>query len=892
MNKLQIYFALLFSAILLLISCEDDILRNNRFDPESDNTIIGSISGIVSPVSSNATVSAIRGSKTFESTSIESDGKFELTNLPEGNYTIVVEAENFLTDSSLTNIVVTPKETFSVGTLYINSAIHGTISGKVEPYNSNVQINLMKDGSQTQSTKLNDNSEFNFSMLDPGIYSIEISLNGYSTYENDQINVSAGITTNLGTVILNDISEGSISGFVSPKSSSALVFLYSGSTAVDSVLIEPLTGQYLFTNLEPSTYDIIITADGFAMGELFGLVVVTGETNEGNNILLEETGSIKGTVYPISSNALVAAYSGEDFITSTNINSIDGSYTLQNVSPGYYDLVISADGRITDESLVNKSVDAGNLTNLDRIYLAPTGSNALFGKVTSQDSENPISGAELTIDNNSSTTDIEGYYVFYSLSSGNKNVQIEKNGYLSTISSVSVPATGTTKTNFTMVSAGTLSGTITDNQSADGVDGARISIDNDDFVTFTNASGNYLFEGLPSGNHNVIVTKNGYNSANSEITIISGVTSTLDLSLISLNLNTGSLSGNVIDFYTNQNIEDVTVVISGMVGLTSASGNFEIVNIPIGSHGVQIEHADYISQSTNTTINANQNTSLNFSLVLKDSSNSIPTGTVSGVLRDFDTNEIIDHTGTEGIYLTYQSNLVDPYYYSFVDGALTNGEFSIYNLTAGDNYLTPNIPIGTYHLWLMDYHANSIGTMGYKGFDMIIEVTEGANYVEPKLKKLCSIGGVVTNLSTGLPIEGVNVLGTTTDGNGSYYKNRIDPDISTISYSGDGYYTENIDVSLVSGQHHIFNVSLSSLPFVSGTVTDASTGLVLPEVEITSSDAITTFSDSNGSFEIDYSSDGESSINFAKQGYSNYSTSLNIPYTGSITLNVELEPND
>ena len=512
MKKIQIYLTLIFSIILLIIACEDDIVRNNEYDPESNNTIIGAISGSVSPSNSNALVSAIQEIKTFESTRISSDGSFELANLPEGNYTVVVEAENFLTDSSLTNIQVTPKETISVGTIFINSAIHGTVAGKVEPYNSNVQIILLKDGSQIQSTSLDENSEFNFSMLEPGIYAIQVSLSGYSTFENTQLNVTAGITTNLGTIILNDVSKGSITGFVSPKSSSAVVFLNIDATKIDSILIDPLTGQYLFTNLEPTTYDILFIAEGYAVGKINGIVVVAGETNKGNNFILEETGGIKGTIYPISSNAMISAYIGEEIVSYTFINSSDGSYTLQNLAPNYYDLVISADNRIDDESFVNISVDPGNLTVLDRIYLAQTGSNALFGKVTSQTSGNSISGAILKIEDETATTDIEGYYVFYSLASGNKNVQIEKNGYLSTISSVSVPSVGTIKSNFTMVSAGSLNGQITDNQTGTGIDAARVSIDNDDFVTFTNSSGYYTFEGLPAGNHIVVVTKSGYNS--------------------------------------------------------------------------------------------------------------------------------------------------------------------------------------------------------------------------------------------------------------------------------------------------------------------------------------------------------------------------------------------
>jgi hypothetical protein len=885
MVKVQVYFFLTLSIILLIIACEEDMLRNNQYDPGSDNTIIGSIAGFVSPSSSNALVSAKRGSNIYESTIIESDGKFELTNLPEGIYTIVVEANNFLTDSSLTNIQVIPKVNFSVGTVYINSAIHGTISGKVEPYNSSVQIILIKDGSESQSTNLNEKSEFNFSMLDPGIYEIQISLSGYSTFENSQINVTAGITTNLSTIILNDISKGSVTGFVYPKSSSAIVFLYNGSTEIDSILIDPLTGQYLFTNLEPSTYDILVTADGYAIGELYGIVVLAGETNEGNNLLLEETGSIKGSVYPISSNALVEAHIGEEIILYTYINSTDGSYTLQDLSPDYYNLVITADGRITDENFVNVRVEPGQSTVLDRVYLASSESNAIYGRVVSQSTENSIGGALLTIESATSTTDVEGYYVFYSLSSGNKNVQIEKDGYLSTISSVVVPETGTTKTNFTMVSAGSLSGQITDSQTGIGINGARISIDNDDYVTFTNSSGDYSFEGLSEGNHNAIASKSGYHSSNGEITIISGVLSSLDFSLLSLDANTGTLSGNVKNIFTDENITDAIILISGMADETDYSGYYLIHNILEGEHSISVSHTDYFSDQATVSITAGSEQSHNFYLTPSDSADTLPTGTVSGTMINSYTGELITSTDLTG-YLRLPDNSMPGFFQFNGDGTFQ----VLNNLPNTDNYQTYNIPAGEYNIYLLASNADYVNSLS-----TYFVVVEGVNDLECTLTEYCSLSGTVYDATTFQPISGAFIIymSVTTDENDNYFKGSWDPYFSYEHWvNKDGYYYEEHSAPpLIPGHINIINFYLRPLPFVEGYITDSNNGSFLSNVEITSSDASGATSDESGYYKMIYQNEGDTQINFAREGYYNYSTALNVPHTGSISLNVELDPN-
>lgn len=892
------FVCLILSSVLftfLLISCEDNIVRSNQYDPDSENTIIGNISGRVSPASSNAIVSAKKGNTIFQSKNISSGGNFILENLPEGGYKVIVQATNFVTDSSLINIQVVPKETFDVGVIYLNSSIHGTIFGVIEPYDPDILVVVAIDDESIDSTGVDQDSKFSFSMLDPETYSIQIQLSGYASYNKDQIVVSAGVSTNVGTIVLNDITKGSITGYISPKSSSAIVTLMKDGSIIDSTAIDPITGQYLFTNLDPSTYDLSIFSEGYATGYISDIDVVGGQTNEGNDFYLQETGEIKGTVYPTTINALVKAYIGAELVDSTHINSLDGSFNITNLEPEYYNLTISAQSWITDQSQIQIRVDAGGSTILDRIYLAPEGSNTIYGKVINQSNSYSITSATLKLDDNETTTDMEGYFAFYSIDPGYKNILTEKEGFLSTYSSASIPTLGSVSINIPLIPSGALSGYTKDSQTNSGVNNVRVSIDNDDFVTYSDETGYYYFEDLPSGNHSLVASKEDYTSTSDNFIIVSGENQSLDLALVPFSTTTGSLTGNVKDFYTNSNIEDASILVNGLMGFSDNNGNYTIEYIPAGENSVLIEHQDYVPQTETVDINVGQTASLNIVSFPKDSSFSLPTGTVSGVLMDMISNTIINYTATaiSNPWLTYQPLIPDPMYPS--NSGITNGLFEIWNMNyAGGNnphYNTPNIPIGIYYLWFQEYYTINVGNFGYKEGIASVEVNEGSNSFELYLQPLCSIGGSVTDLNTGFPLPGVNILGATSNDDGSFYKNKVDPDLEFLSFIKEGYYPESTSVALLGGQHNLLEVIMTPLPTVNGVVTDASSGETLNNVEITSSTAQTTFTNSNGIYEIVFTAEGESSINFAMPGYSNFSTILNIPYTGSINLDVALVQN-
>lgn len=896
-NTIRFAICSTISIIIILgtiSGCDNDIVRVNPYDPESDNTIIGGVSGTVSPATSNALVSAKRGAMIYSSGRIGNNGRFMLNRLPEGIYIIIVEANNFKTDSSLTDIQVTGKTIIPVGVIFLNSAIHGTITGKVEPFSMNTIIRLFQDGIIIDSTNVNESSIFSFSMLEPGEYEIEISLENYTIINQHPILVSGGVTTNLGTIVLNDMSKGSITGIISPRSSQAIVYLMQGTSNLDSTIIDPLTGQYLFTNLEPTSYDIQISAHGYARAFILGIEVIAGETDDNNNYLLEETGEIIGTIYPVNSNALVTVYHVDEQVAEFRINPIDGRYRITDLSPEYYSLSISSEGWISDVSFDLIRVDAGSIVKLDRIYIARNGSNIVYGKVTDINSGNPITSAIVNLAGNSSETDIEGYYSFSNAPSGLKNVLVQKTGYLSSVTQINIPSTGSSSNNIILTPSGSLNGYVRDSISGNGIVNVRISIDNGDFATFSEINGNYSFEHLPAGNHSISYTKDEYNSTNEQIIIIMGSNSSLDVSMVPFSSNRGSLSGHVRNYYTDANIADATIIIAGMVGRSNDQGLYRIDYIPIGNQIATIEHADYLRQTDQISIQANRVADLNFGLVPKDSLNAGSTGTLTGTLRDDDTGAIIDYAGEVLIFLSYIYNNTAPAYL-YNKNLIENGNFQIFNMVydggSNPNYDTPNIPIGVYHLWTQEYYSSSIGAYGYKGFDLLVEVQEGNNHVDVRLQSLCSIGGIISDAVSGESVEEVRILGVSSEENGVYYQNRVDPEIIKITTLKYGYYGEDFDVTLVSGQHNNIDFCITPLPKVRGTIRNGANGQVLSGVEVSSSRAETTTSNDAGIYEIQFNNEGYSSLNFAKPGFHNHTIFLNIPHTGTTTIDVELIPN-
>lgn len=111
---------LIFGAIfsLVILNCTKKTTTNNNYYSTSGEG--GAIVGIVSPVESNAKVSAHMGIE-IASTQIDERGYYKLTGLPVGTYSLLVQAEGYDDYQHSPYIKVTEGETVLMDTVFLTS---------------------------------------------------------------------------------------------------------------------------------------------------------------------------------------------------------------------------------------------------------------------------------------------------------------------------------------------------------------------------------------------------------------------------------------------------------------------------------------------------------------------------------------------------------------------------------------------------------------------------------------------------------------------------------------------------------------------------------------------------------------------------------------------------
>ena len=65
----------------------------------------------------------------------------------------------------------------------------------------------------------------------------------------------------------------------------------------------------------------------------------------------------------------------------------------------------------------------------------------------------------------------------------------------------------------------TISGKITDTETGDGLIGATVYLDGSDIGTVTDFDGNFMLEGVPSGEHTLMVSYTGYASMSESVSV-------------------------------------------------------------------------------------------------------------------------------------------------------------------------------------------------------------------------------------------------------------------------------------------------------------------------------------------------------------------------------------
>jgi len=179
----------------------------------------------------------------------------------------------------------------------------GSISGKVLPIDSNATVYVNYPSQSSIALKIagfatiDDNGEY-IIPVPAGIYNIIVISKGYYTDRSaSQIEVKENQITEIEDITLTkSINAGSISGFINPiVGGTAVVIKKHGANKFDSFDIVAKDGSYEFTDLEPNTYGLFVSAPNF-YDYKWGMIDIIANTSLSGFIL---------TLTPINSSYLL-----------------------------------------------------------------------------------------------------------------------------------------------------------------------------------------------------------------------------------------------------------------------------------------------------------------------------------------------------------------------------------------------------------------------------------------------------------------------------------------------------------------------------------------------------------------------------------------------------------
>lgn len=491
-------------------------------------------------------------------------------------------------------------------------------------------------------------------------------------------------------------------------------------------------GFYTLSLEETGTYDIMASLDGYYPVTEEGVYVEVGQTVTVDFTLNPVVGTLEGTVTDVSGNPVEGATVNAQGPGSYEVTtSSDGTFSISDVLVGSYTVEVTA-GDYYSASQENVTVEDGQVTTLEFMLEQPywefNGGNPADPVWTVYLAEGTLDGMNLQPNDEIALFDGEtlvGHYVLEEVLTPDEQFE----HFISAFSTLN-NGDGYTPGNpisfqcydasndevfagfevtfddpygdawtepffpegdgvYSLVhidyfSAGAIEGYVTDAVSSEAVEGAEVAVEGTSLSATTDDQGYYLIENVQVGTHDVTASADLYEDQTvTGVEVSGGETAQADFTLTP---TIGHLSGVVTDDYTGNPIEGVMINVEGtsFTAETNASGEYEIINIPVGAYDVTATHDDYLSATANAVIEPGLNTSLDFALTYAY-------GSIAGTVTAYDSGNSL-----EGVTVTASSQESDETYETTTDA---NGE-----------YIMNNVAIGTYDVSteVDDYHPDTV----------------------------------------------------------------------------------------------------------------------------------------------------------------------------------------
>lgn len=483
------------------------------------------------------------------------------------------------------------------------------------------RMNRAKDEAWRFEATAGADGHFEIPDLPSGPFDLMARGPGYAPITVPGLNVPAGGGSfDLGTVAL--VKGVALEGFVtgpggkpvegarislSAASSDPLASLRGSDGPPDAV-----TGQDGFFRVENrragETVDVDVQRSGYARGSAPGVRI---PSEEPLRIALKPTSAVEGrTVDPdgkpvagarIYLNPTGPTVMGQGFVMFSSASmkqadsAQDGSFRIEDVPPGTFELKAMATGR---QSVERSNLEVPSGQDLKNVEVVLPAGAVIEGRVLA--SGRPVPGAEvelvepeasvsrMIIRSSSATADGDGYYRIDGIVPGERTFQAEAKGFRKGVREVEARE-GDNTLDFALEAGAQVTGRVVDE---DGSPVAAAQVTLREGVNSWNLpsavsgpDGGFTLAGVADGTYRIAAHKDGFSRAaeGQELTVAGGSVSGVELTLAAGGAIVGQLSG--LDFTELAQVS-VTVDDEFHTGRVAPDGNYRIEQVEPGEHRV------------------------------------------------------------------------------------------------------------------------------------------------------------------------------------------------------------------------------------------------------------------------------------------------------------------
>lgn len=858
------------AATKIILASGDNKTNQNLILTPRANQVTGTVSRIIySGTQSNlvtyagVTVTATPTSGQPVSVVTGSNGQF-LLNLTSGTFTISTAASGY-TASGTKQVTVTVGQTVTDinFTLTPNpSSVAGLITATG---GTSLEGAVISNG--TVSTTSLATGSYLLS-LPAGTHILTVTKSNYVTPMADTIVVNTG--QNLSGI--NFVLAPNASTITGSVSSLGLTLANATITATKGTQTLTTTtdanGAFSFS-VQSGTYVLVASKSGFISSAKDSFYVGVGQISANHNYtLVENKATISGVVSSgtqvLSGAAITVKQIQDASVAFSTTSNIYGEFSVGVPAGASYNVTVAATGYSTvTSSAENLAVKSTKVVN---VSLNPVPA-IISGKIT--DSKlTAVPKVQIFIYNNttgvlsdSTTSNLSGEYSIGSLT-GTVKLKTKYPGYTqdSTIVTVTLGQT-LTGVNFTVnPNYAILSGVVTDNNGAK-VSGAVVTLESSSSggTANTGTDGSYTIQQLIGDVYKVRVQKSGYESnIISGYNISDGSAKTLN---VTINVLVGKISGFVKDSGGNA-VQSATVYAVDTVAsktysaISDASGAYQISPLPLSGFVVYVQKEKYTSK-TQTRVGLTAST-VNATVTISDLTKNaaVISGTVKNTAGVSIQGALVAIRGDGGAASTTTE---------------MNGGFSINDLVAGTYTVTVS-------------KTSYVTSSSLQLTDVPFNIQLAASSVKLTGTVLNQTGNALGFAVSVKAISDQTILTTTTDSTGKFSFESANPNTAYTLYTEifrEGYTNDDSVFTIPVGALAYGPIPLKVQVNVSSIKGNAGVANATVYIRNTATAAeVTAVSASDGSYAINYLSNGTYTVAPAKAGYT-----FN-PTSASVTLGV------